>query len=130
MNLLVIRLNNLRGKLLGIEMELSIIEQDITEVNEQLAYLEIIQSDLIYNLEFLQRPEVVAVIMSYNQSITQLKEVQSRILKYRSTKISLENKMEKYEKIQDSCYEDIEAIYCSMEKDKKILLFRKREYND
>ena len=119
-------MNNLRGELLGIEMELSVIEADLTEVDRQLLYLDAIQSDLIYNLKFLRRDDVVAVMTSYNQSITQLKEVQGKILKYRSLKKKLHEKMEKYEKMQDCCYDDIEMVCQQIEKDKTILLFRKK----
>lgn len=120
-------MNNLRGELLGIEMELSVIEADITEVEHQLMYLEAMQNDLIYNLELLRRPEIVAAINAYNQSIVQLKEVQSRILHYRSLRLKLNGKMDKYEKMQYQAYDDLESIYSQLEKEKTILIFRKRE---
>lgn len=63
-----------RGMLLSIEMELSLLEQDLNRFETLYANQEIKNKELEYNLSFLKKNKVVASIKGYKTSIIELKK--------------------------------------------------------
>ena len=120
-------MNNVQAKLLGIEMDLNIAEEDLVEIDKNLTYYNSLRADLIYNLKMLKNPNIVVVISSYNQSIVELKEVQAKLLDYRNMKRKVNIKVERLEKVANGCYEEVESIHSEIKINKKILLFKKKE---
>lgn len=121
------QIDTLRAKLLGIEMKLSLAEQDLVEVRNNLLYLRGMEKDLIFNLGLSKKPDVVITMKGYQKSRAQLKQVITRIGTYESKERTVLKKIGKYETASDECYDKIDEIYAHLEKDKKILVFKRRD---
>jgi len=116
------RRSDLKGSLVGVEMEISIIHEDLKELNKKLFFLNAIQNQLIENLKILRDPDIIATIEGYNLSITQLKEAQIKIIQTRYEINKLECNLElKVEKRNN-----LNITLDHLHDDGKILIFKKR----
>lgn len=121
------QIDQLRAKLLGIEMKLSLAEQDLVEVKNSLLYLRGMEKDLIFNLQLHKDPDMVITMKGFAKSRKQLTQVRTRIRTYQKKEQEVNFKLAKYETMSDECYDKIDEIYDHLENDKKILLFKRRD---
>lgn len=120
-------ISKIRGNVLGIEMALSILEDDLSFVEEKLSFLTKVEEDLIYNIDFLRKPEIISVMSEYHKSITELKVIRKEIIKNRNLKIKIQKDIEKNMKSYDYYMDKLEQAYKDMEEDKVILLFKRKD---
>ena len=121
------QIDTLRAKLLGIEMKLSLAEQDLVEVHNSLLYLRGMEEDLIFNLGLHKDPNMIINMHGFAKSKKQLKQVETRVRTYEKKKKEVLRKIAKYESASDECYDKIDEIYAHLENDKKILIFKRRD---
>lgn len=92
------KIHEVSGALLGIEMELSLLDQDINFVKENLVLLNKIRETLEYNIDFLRQSHIIVNMNSYSQSISDLKRINKKIKENTHSQIKLDDK--KKQKLQ------------------------------
>ncbi len=85
--------SNLNGRVLGCEMELNSIEQDLQFVEMDLCYLDRLYEDLCYNIDLLSSGGVIVVLKEYHKSVYALKEIRKEIIKIKNLQIQLRNRL-------------------------------------
>ncbi len=129
MTTLLDKVKKLKNTLLGLEMELDILEADLFELTADLNHLIKAEESLVYNICFLKKDGIVVVASEYKKSVSELKTVRSKILKYQSLKSKVLNSM-KYKIQSRNFYKDqFNMTYKQLEDDPIILVFKKKEGN-
>ena len=80
---------DIKGLIVGLEMKLSILEQDLKSIETDLCYLDTMYQDLNYNLNILKKDEIISVFSAYRLSQEQLKDVNKKIIEFKNTKLKL-----------------------------------------
>jgi secreted Zn-dependent insulinase-like peptidase len=124
MNKKLLRKAELNNIILGIEMNLSLLEQDLDVVESNLSYLSKIQKDLIYNINLHKTGKVISVMSEYKKSIYELKMVRDEMIKYNNFKKNIVIKMNDYIKSYDRYLDELENIHQSLNNESVILLFK------
>jgi hypothetical protein len=101
--------DDIRGEILGLEMEISLYQHDLKRIEIDSYYLDKIQRDLMYNIDFLRRGEIISVLMEYQKSIEALKNVRTQIIDLRNKKQELETQIEIRVTQIDGLYKAFEA---------------------
>jgi len=118
------KLNDLRGMMVGLKMETSLLEQDLSKIEVDLFYLDKIQRDLIYNINLLKRDDIISVMSEYQKSVLALKEVRRQILKFRFLRQDLQKSIN--HKIKQ-CEYYLNQFEEECRYSNKVLKFKKRE---
>jgi len=121
------KIYKLRGEVLGLEMALKLLEDDIDAVVESLMILRRLEADLEYNIDFLKKPEIISMVVEYKKSIDELKIVKKEISQYISLQNKLDAKMEKKLKSYEYYINELEIAYKELEKEPVILIFKRKE---
>lgn len=112
---------------LGIEMNLSLLEDDLDIATRQLCYLHKIEDDLMYNINLHKSGAVISVAKEYKKSIDELGMVRKEIIKHRNQintiKIRIEKKLESYEYYLS----ELESAFDDLNREPVILLFRRKD---
>ena len=108
-------------------MKLSIADEDLEEIRNNIFYLMSMEKDLIYNISLAKDNSIVTVIDSYQKSKKQLSQVRTRLRTYENKKIKVKSNIAKYEKLSDEYYDAIDHAYYCLENNKKILVFKRRD---
>jgi len=124
------RLNKIRGELLGIEMALKLIEDDLDVILDRLVFLLKVESDLVYNINLHRSNKVISVVSEYKKSINQLSDIRKEIIKHRNLQDQLRKKMEKKLESYDYYIRELEIAYDNLKNDQVILLFNKGKKDD
>lgn len=111
--------------MLGLEMNLNLLEEDLDVVDKNLIYLSRMRDDLIYNINLHRSGEVVTVIKEYRRSIDELEIVKEEIIKYENHRKMLKSKMEKKMKAYDFYLDEYKKAYNELNSEPVLLLFRK-----
>jgi len=130
MTTLLNKVKKLKDALLGLEMELDILEADLFELTVDLKHLNKIEESLIYNIDFLKKDGIIAVASEYKKSVEQLKTVRDKILKYQSLKNKVMNSMKQKIQSKDFYQEEFNKRYKELENNQVLLVFKiKKEDN-
>jgi septal ring factor EnvC (AmiA/AmiB activator) len=90
------RLTTLKGFLLGLEMEMDLVEQDIESLTNNLKILNKLKETLEYNINFLKKKGVVATIENYYKSVSELVTVNTKISDTNSSLSKLKQTLKNY----------------------------------
>lgn len=123
------KLAEIKGSILGIQMALKLLEDDLDAIIEQLNVLSKMEEDLEYNVKFLKKPEVISVITEHKKSITELKKVRSEIDKYKSLKNKIESDITKKFENYDYYIKEFENMYQDIEAEPVVLDFKGKNKN-
>lgn len=107
-------------------MNLSLIEDDLDEVNVNLIYLSKIQEDLIYNVNLHRSGRVITVITEYQKSLNELELIKLKIIELKNSRIFLKTEMEKKLKSYDYYLDQYEKIYNELE-EPVVLIFKRNK---
>jgi hypothetical protein len=118
------RLDNIKGMVVGLEMETNLLEHDLGRIEVDLFYLDKMQRDLVYNINLLKRDDIVSVISQYRKSVDALREVRKQIIKFRYLRQDLQKNIESRLK---QCEYYLEQFKRECENNHKLLQFKKRE---
>lgn len=113
--------NSIGSKILAIEMELHLAEQDLDVLNADLAYLEKTYVTMDYGVNFLRKEAPVVSINEYRRIIVDMSYVHTKIR-------SIKNSMAKLEKAISNKLRDLDYYYKYYEQELyevKVLEFRK-----
>lgn len=121
------KIDELRGKLMGLEMALQMLEDDLDTINANLAYLEKLRKDLVYNINLHRSGKVITVVTEYKKSIDELEVVRAEIVKFQNHKDTVKKSMAKKLKTYDYYFTDYVEEVDRAQRQPKILLFRKEK---
>lgn len=121
------KLRDIQSRLLGIELDLDLIEQDLEEIISDINYLFLLDEETAYNINLLKQDGIVADLKSYKQSWQKLAHIRSKSQELEIRKIALTTKLN--QKILSKEYYDREwdILHREMEDNKVILVFKKRK---
>lgn len=119
------KIEDLRGVILGVEMDLKILEEDLFQINKDLKVLDKVQNELIYNINLHKSSKVITVIHEYQKSIKDLEEVKNLILIKRGLRNKVESKMENKMKSYDFYKLEYQREFDRLNSGSVILLFNK-----
>jgi hypothetical protein len=119
----LLRLKHLRDSIIGIEMQLSMVDRDLFAVNKDIAYLSDLEGVLVENIKILKSDKIIAIASEFKRSIEELKKVRENLAFYSGMKIKLEKKAEKFEKMKIVYLEDFRVMKNLLDSSKVILLF-------
>lgn len=129
----IIELKQLKSGLLGLEMDLTLIERDLVIVANDIDFLKKMEKDLIFNVKLLRKKNVIAIASEYKKSVEELKEVQQDIEKYVNLKKQLAESYRKKHKEYKDNMKKFKQLEHDIKNKKVILLFsskRKRTNNE
>ena len=118
-------LRELQGMVLGIEMNLKLLEDDLDAVSRNIIYLNKIEGDLVYNINLHRSNEVISVVTEYRKSINELGMVRKKITEHKWKKQTIENRLKKKMESYDYYLKELEAEYDRVNSEPVILLFRR-----
>jgi len=119
------KLRNLRGHVLGLEMGLNLLEQDLDIVEKHIVYLSQLQDNLTYNINLHRSSAVISVMKEYKKSLYELGLVNSELSKHHNRRKTIENKLH----IQTQNYkyysQEYHNTYQELQNESVILLFKR-----
>ena len=119
----LLKLKHLRDSIIGIEMQLSVIDRDLFAVKKDIAYLTDLEVVLVENIKILKSDKIIAIASEFKRSIEELKKVRENLSFYTGMKHKLEKKLEKFEKMKIIYLEDFSIMKNMLDSSKVILLF-------
>ena len=119
------RIKELRGVMLGLEMNLKLLDDDLGEVDKNLTYLHRLQSDLVYNINLHKSGKVITIMTAYKRSIDELELCRTEITKYRNFRSNIQKELDKKIESYDYYLSEYERSYDDLNNDAVVLLFRK-----
>lgn len=119
------RIEEIAGTLMGLELSLKLLEDDIETVQSNIGYLEKIKEDLEYNISLHRSDKVITVVEGYKKSLDELKSVKKELTKFENSKKMLKRKMDEKLKTYDYYFEEYVKEVENMKKETKILLFKR-----
>jgi hypothetical protein len=117
------RLKQIRDAVVGIEMQLNLVESDLVEVSSSLDFLRKLESDLVFNIYILRRDGIVAVASEYKKSIEELKTTRHNIVAYTRKKRILNQKFDRYLRLFSDHQQEYSKLLRTLENTKVVLRF-------
>lgn len=117
--------NSLNSKVLAIEMELNLAEQDFDSLSADLAYLEKLGNTLTHNIDFLKREAKIVVATEYRRARVELAHVGTKIRSLSNQILQVEKSIERKMLALDYYYKLFDMEY-ELESN-KVLLFRGKD---
>lgn len=109
-------LKKLISKLLSLEIERNVLNQDLNAINLDLTYLDSIKDDLIFNIRFLQGDDIVVIMKEYHRSINQLKEIRVKTIEIKDLQTNLQKKLDKKITEHENCFKKLEKKFYEQER--------------
>lgn len=117
------KLRKIKNAIIGIKMQLNLIEGDLLTIDNNLDHLHKIEEDLMFNINLLKNEKIIAIASQYKQSKIELKVIRKNISNYEKMKKSLANKMIFFLKSHQSNMEEYKELKKTVDNRKVILLF-------
>ena len=121
------KLKELQSRLLGIELDLDLIEQDIEAIDGDINYLNLVEEETIYNINILKQEGIVADLKSYKQSWQKLVHIQTKVEELKGKRNMLATKLKQRMASKEYYDKEWENLHKEMEDEKVILVFKKRK---
>jgi hypothetical protein len=121
------KLKELQSRLLGIELDLDLIEQDIEAIDGDINYLNLVEEETIYNINILKQEGIVADLKSYKQSWQKLAHIRTKVEELKSKRGSLATKLKQRMASKEYYDKEWDILHKEMEDEKVILVFKKRK---
>lgn len=112
--------------MLGIEMNLSLLEQDLDVIDRNLKYLNQIKNDLLFNIKLHKSGRVITMITEYRKSIEELKSVEKEIINCKNNQISIKQKLNIQQQSHDKYMKEFEQLYTPAVNDGIVLPFSRK----
>lgn len=119
------KITEIKSAIVGVEMSLGVLRDDLEFVKGRLSFLNKIEEDLVYNINFLKRPDITSVIGEYKRSIVELNSVREEISTQSNLKNKLIKKIDKATENLNYYMDELKHIYDEIEQEKVVLLFKK-----
>lgn len=117
------RLKQLRDKIIGIEMHLSMVQHDLSAIDRDIEFLNDLALVLKENIEVLKSDGIIAIASEYKKAVEELKVVNTNLQYYSSMKITLNRDYDRHMKMRDDSIAEYEELKKHLDSRKVILLF-------
>lgn len=127
------KLKALHDRLIGLEMELDIREQDLQAIDKDLCYLHKLKETLIENLQILKKEKIVVMAKQYKQAVSELAHVMRLINEKTSLKAQIRKSLANIERQCFIYNQDYTQLHKQIQKQKIILFFdshKKKKNNE
>lgn len=121
------KLRDIQSRLLGIELDLDLIEQDLEEIVSDINYLILLEEETVYNINLLKQHGIVADLKSYKQSWQKLSHIRSKVEELGIKKFTFVTKMNQKVLAKEYYDKEWDELHRQMEDEKVILVFKKRD---
>ena len=121
------KLKELQSRLLGIELDLDLIEQDIEAIDGDINYLNLVEEETIYNINILKQDGIVADLKSYKQSWQKLAHIRTKVEDLKRKRGMLATKLKQRVASKEYYDKEWDNLHKEMEDEKVILVFKKRK---
>lgn len=121
------KLKDLQSRLLGLELDLDLIEQDIENIDADINYLNLVEEETSYNIKILKKEKIIADLKTYRQSCQKLSHVRQKTEELIRKKNSLQIKLNKKINLKNHYDKEWETLLKEMEEERVILIFKKRK---
>jgi hypothetical protein len=121
------KLRDIQSRLLGIELDLDLIEQDLEEIVSDINYLILLEEETVYNINLLKQHGIVAELKSYRQSWQKLAHIRSKVQELGIKKFTFVTKMNQKVLAKEYYDKEWDELHRQMEDEKVILVFKKRD---
>jgi hypothetical protein len=121
------KLRDIQSRLLGIELDLDLIEQDLEEIVSDINYLILLEEETVYNINLLKQHGIVADLKSYKQSWQKLAHIRSKVEELGIKKFTFVTKMNQKVLAKEYYDKEWDELHRQMEDEKVILVFKKRD---
>lgn len=121
------KLKELQNRLLGIELDLDLIEQDIEAIDGDINYLNLVEEETIYNINILKQDGIVADLKSYKQSWQKLAHIRTKVEDLKRKRGMLATKLKQRVASKEYYDKEWDNLHKEMEDEKVILVFKKRK---
>lgn len=101
----------LRGKILGMEMELNILARDLDRLKSELVYNSKMQKEIEENIHFLRTSDVIVSLAEYRKIKQQKTLIDQRVIYYKSKIRPLEQIVDRKENFIKEEMDVFEKIY-------------------
>ena len=129
-----VEVRKLKSYLVGLEMELSMLEENIVSTKNTISYLRKMEEDLSSNIKFLKKEKVISIASEYRKSIEELKIIKKNLSQYQSATINMSEEYGRKRREYDENYEKYKSLEHYIENRRVILLFdpkkRKKKIKD
>lgn len=116
-------LKQLRDKVVGIEMHLSLLQSDLSAVARDIAFLEDLATVLRENKEVLKSDKVIAVAAEYKRVVAELKTVEANLIYYYNLQRQLSGDLVRFTTLKETTIIEFESLRAQLDARKVILLF-------
>lgn len=117
------RLKQLRDQIVGIEMNISLIQADLIAVNGDIEFLENHATVLKENITILKSDNIIAVASEYKQVVIELKAVEENLVHYYNIRSQLHSKHAQHMRLKDISIIEFEDLKQQLDNRKVVLLF-------
>jgi len=117
----------LEAKLIGLEMELKLMINDLAVIRNNIAQLVQIEKRLTHNINFLKKEKIIANASEYRKSSIELSVTKDRLKTYCNLENAFADKILKAENMQEEFMEKYEKAKKRLENEKIILLFNPKK---
>lgn len=128
------RVKTLEAKLIGLEMELKLMINDLAIIKYNITQLVQMEKRLVYNINFLKKDKVIATASEYKKSVEELGAARESLQTYYDLEKAFISRIEEAEKLYSEFMEEYERAKGKLENEKVILLFdpkkRKKKKNE
>jgi hypothetical protein len=117
------RLKQLRDQIIGIEMHLDLVQNDLSAIDRDIEFLQDLALVLNENIEVLKTDGIIAVASEYKKAIEELKTVKTNLEYYFDMKNILTRDSVRHTKMREDSILEFEELKKKMDSRKVILLF-------
>ena len=117
------KLNKLKNSLIGVEMQLDLIERDLMIANQNIDYLKKVKADLLANIKILKQEKIISIASEYKKTKEELVLADNNINYYEQLKKTLDEKNEIERKAYSNYYKEYKDLEKCIENRKVILIF-------
>jgi hypothetical protein len=117
------RLEKLKNKIVGMEMNLSLIDGDLVKIHFDLGQLNRLETTLVENIRILKTDRIVTIASEYKKSTTELEMVRIDILFLSRLRCKLELQRDKMAAEQEEGLLQVKALENVIKSQRVILLF-------
>jgi hypothetical protein len=124
------RVEEIKGIILGLELKLGLLEDDLITVIANLKQLNTMKEDLIYNINLHRGDTVITVMKEYKRSIDELKLVRGELSNHEKLRVTLKTQINSKSKRHDYYMDEYDKAYSDLENESVILLFNKAKNSE
>ena len=123
MNPNVAKLKQYQDKIIGAELQLTLIESDLITVEGDIEFLESMLAVLMENLAILKTKGIIAIASEYKKTTQEIKTARDNLTFYNKLQKKLLVDFDKYQAIRDTCLQKYDELKKVIDDNETVLIF-------